>query len=151
MQVDFAGIATVITGLVTSIVAIAISIDTMRRTTALQIQLTNKTVELQERLQRDETIDAKRRFVIDLWDRIGGISDINPQVPIGPDVRKALNALELIAMCWEGNIVDKEMVERIFGKMYRGFYNSISPPDTFISAYLCRGISPIKIAKSPRL
>jgi hypothetical protein len=132
MPIDAGATATLVIG----VVAAAISLFTMwrmehlqqrltRETADLQTRLTRETEALQERLRKDEASDSKRRFVIDLWDRISGTSDIDPQNPVGPDVRRALNAMELIAMCWEGNIVDHEMVERIFGKMYRNLYNQI--------------------------
>lgn len=132
MKPDFGGITTLIGVLVSAVVSIYALWQTSKlqerlthETGQLQANLTRETEALQERIRKDETTEASRRFVLDLWDRINGISEIDPQQPIGPDVRRALNALELIAMCWEGNIADKKMVELMFGKMYRNMYTAI--------------------------
>jgi len=83
-----------------------------------QLSLSKDTEALTERLSRDEATVESRRFFSILWEKYILLSKINPQSPIEPDVRRAINTFELIALCWQANVVDKEMVVLSFGADY---------------------------------
>lgn len=82
--------------------------------------------DLQQKLSDDEKVTANRRFFTVLWDKMTELNYINPQSPIGPDVRKAVNTLEAVAMCWQAGIIDKQMVVISFGKLFEELYNQIN-------------------------
>lgn len=67
----------------------------------------------------------KKRFTMLLWDKADKLKYIDPSTPIGPIIRDAVNALEIIAQCWENNLVDKNMVIISFGKVYEKTYDDI--------------------------
>jgi len=116
-----AGVAIVI-----SIVALWSSWRQAREQANLEIELAAKDAELQRSI-RDEVArsDKRRFFSTTLWDRMIGVSDIDPADPVGPDIRKAVNLLEAVAMSWEADIVDRQMVLVSFGHLYNDLYDKV--------------------------
>ena len=80
----------------------------------------------QVKLNEDDKVIANRRFFTVLWDKMTDLNYINPQSPVGPDVRKAVNTLEAVAMSWQAGIIDKPMVLLSFGKLFEELYNQIN-------------------------
>ena len=60
-----------------------------------------------------------------IWQSIAELKHINPQNPVGPDVLKAMNALELVALCCEAGIIDPDIVRRTFRQTYVELYDQI--------------------------
>ena len=75
------------------------------------IMVTRRNEEAEEKAER-------RRFFAILWDRFTPVNDINPNNPIEVDVRYAINFFELVALSWQANVVDREMVALAFGAKY---------------------------------
>lgn len=119
-------IALVVSSLL-SIAALVMTIILGRKQEKLQKELAAKDGELQQKI-RDEVALSDRRhfFSTTLWDRMIGITDIDPANPVGPDIRKAINVLEAVAMTWEMDTVDRDMVLASFGHLYNDFYDKIS-------------------------
>lgn len=67
----------------------------------------------------------KKRFTMLLWDKADKLNFIDPANPVGPAIRDAVNALEIIAQCWENKLVDQSMVIISFGKTYEKTYEDI--------------------------
>src|SRR2546429_146276 len=104
---------------VISVIAIMITRTQEKRHDALQLQLNQESARLQQQLTNEARKLENRRFVTTvLWDKMTSLNDINPDKPIGPDVRRALNLLESISMCWQADIVDKEMIVMSFGATF---------------------------------
>ena len=87
-----------IIALVISVIAIAISINNQRR---------------------EHHFDSKR-FIINIWDKMANIPKILPVDGdyIEDDIFEALNTLELVAICWQNNIINKNMIYLVFGESY---------------------------------
>lgn len=80
---------------------------------------------LQQRLNEESKKLDNRRFFSVLWDKMTDLNHIDPKAPIEPDVRKAVNALEVTAIFWQAGIVDKQMVVLAFGKLFDELFTEI--------------------------
>src|SRR5574337_1240917 len=80
---------------------------------------------LSERMNQEARTLERKRFFTELWDRMSGLTYIDPTKPIWPDVRKAVNAIDAVAVCWEADIVDKRMVVLAFGALYVTLYDQV--------------------------
>ena len=85
-----------------------------------------------QRLNQQGNVDESRRFFVTLYDKIKDVSRIDPMNPIGPDVRTSINVMELVALCWEANIVDKRMVELSFLNEFIIIYEQINQTQVII-------------------
>jgi hypothetical protein len=65
----------------------------------------------------EEDLESKR-FFLSLWPQLVEVNQINPQNPVAANVRKAVNTLELVALLWEANVVNKDMIVISFGDNY---------------------------------
>jgi len=74
----------------------------------------------------------QRQLILPLWGYLQDLDRIDPDKPVWPDVVKAVNRLELIAICWEGDMVEKDIIRRMYADLYIEIYQSIdeckSPP-----------------------
>ncbi len=77
------------------------------------------------RLQAQETLLAQRQLLLPLWDYVGKLRKIDAQNPVTPHVIDAVNTLELIALCCEGGLIDRSLVERTFLERYLEMYEDI--------------------------
>lgn len=68
---------------------------------------------------------TQRQIIIPLWSYISVLSKINPQEPILPDIVKNINALELVALCCEANIVDEKVIFRTFLEQFIQHFEDI--------------------------
>lgn len=123
---DTLTLAISVTSAIISVIAIMITRAQEKRHDALQLQLNQESARLQQQLTNEARKLENRRFVTTvLWDKMTSLNDINPVKPIGPDVRRALNLLESISMCWQADIVDKEMIVMSFGATFDELYQKI--------------------------
>lgn len=75
---------------------------------------------------------SQRKLIVPLWQYIDGLKDINPDQPIVPHVIKAMNTLELIALCVEAEAVNQQMIKRTFRGGYIDLFEKITkckPPE----------------------
>lgn len=77
-------------------------------------------------VHRSEQRFAQRQILPDLWGHMSGLNQIDPRRPITPDVLRAANVLELVAVCVEASIVDGRLVRRIFRDGYVTIYERIA-------------------------
>ena len=70
----------------------------------------------------------RRSFIFPLWEHINNISHIDPAPDkiVAEDARKALNAMKLVALCWEGDIVNRKMIALSFGRTYMQLYDELA-------------------------
>jgi len=98
-----------------SSVAIVVSVMAMLRTAKQEAA----SAALTERLNaRDHAIENRRFVTTQLWDRMAVLRNLDPANPVPEDVRRAANTLEMVALCWESEIVDQEMVLVMFQPFY---------------------------------
>ena len=84
-------------------------------------------------IHKQQQLLAQRQILLPLWEYISQLNDINPQDPVWLDVIKAVNILELVAVSFEGQLIDENIIRRIFSKQYIEFYQKIeecrNPPE----------------------
>lgn len=68
---------------------------------------------------------SQRQLFIEIWPKIESLNEINCKTPVAVDVVKAVNVLELVALCWESNMVDGAVLMRAFGERFVHFYDDI--------------------------
>ena len=82
---------------------------------------------------------ARASGVIQLHNAWEKINDINPANPVGPDVRNAVNALDLTATLWRHRGVDREIIFEQYGKTFQRLYESVLQIKTPIPGYSLTG------------
>ncbi|MCU6239392.1 hypothetical protein KWH75_20225 [Morganella morganii] len=95
--------------------------DTARKSKNLSEQANTQTKEI----HNAEMLAAQRSQVVAIWGYLTSLSDIDPSSPVGVDVIKNMNTLELVALCCEGKMVDKDVVMRTFMDTYINLYEAI--------------------------
>ncbi len=94
--------------LVVSIAALIISGVAIFMSRRVAIKLKNQ----------DIANDRRRLFITALWDKLTAVRGLDSGNATRERVVEVLNTLELVALCWESNIVDKDLVTRAFGDSY---------------------------------
>jgi hypothetical protein len=74
------------------------------------------------KMQRQMT---QRQLIVPLWQYISTLNEIDPLNPITPDIIKAVNTLELIAITCEGGMIDKSIIKRTFSNQFIKHYDNI--------------------------
>lgn len=96
---------------------------------AVAIWQTIKISRNQEKLSRDihrqQMLLTQRQYLLPLWDHMTKLNDIDSTNPVWVDVINAVNILELVAICWEGQLIDENIIRRMFSKQYIEFYQRI--------------------------
>lgn len=77
----------------------------------------------------------KRQNVIDLHLSWRDTNDIDPNNPIGPDVKKAANSLDLTASLWNHDIVEKEIIFQSYWIAFRNLYDVLYNSRTLVPGY----------------
>jgi hypothetical protein len=79
------------------------------------------------RQQGEAQLLLKRQLFLQLWPYISTLAIVNPDPAkvVEVDVLKAVNALELVAVCWEAEAVDRDLIRRSFGDTFIEFYEAI--------------------------
>ena len=88
-------------------------------TTIIACRSSNKIAEAQRQL-------AQRQIILPLWGYISQLSKFNPEAPVTPDAIKNINALELVALCCEGGMVDEAVITRTFSDQFIQHFEDIS-------------------------
>lgn len=68
---------------------------------------------------------TQRQLLLPLWEYMSNISEIKPNAPIALDIIKAVNTLELVALCCEGNMVDEDIIKRTFKDQFIKHFENI--------------------------
>ena len=69
---------------------------------------------------------SQRQLLIPLWEYMTAVRNLNPSDPATPQVLKAANTLELIALSVEGRMVDPAVIKRTFADVYLSVYRQIT-------------------------
>jgi len=81
--------------------------------------------QLAKELSERERLLTQRQLLLPLWQYMSTLSQIDPKNPVVPDVLKAVNTLELVALCCEGEIIDPRVVKRTFRDTYIMLYQQV--------------------------
>ncbi|MBD8625544.1 hypothetical protein IFT64_01185 [Oxalobacteraceae sp. CFBP 8753] len=76
-------------------------------------------------VHRSQKILSQRQLIVPLWDHISSLRKFDPSNPIAEDAVKIVNALELVAICCEGKMIDEKVILRTFNEQFLGHYESI--------------------------
>lgn len=101
----------------TAVSAVATGLSALIAAVALlrTVQIANKQILLEQRQQ-----------IIPLWGFTRDFKRIDPSKPVWPDVVEAANRLELIAIAWEGEVIDRQILRRMYERLFIDIYNDIS-------------------------
>jgi hypothetical protein len=77
------------------------------------------------RLQRKQMLLEQRQFLLPLWTQLQSLNEIDSQDPVWADVIKAVNILELIAVSWEGQLIDENIIRRMYSHLYIEMFDNI--------------------------
>lgn len=75
-------------------------------------------------IHRESLTVTRRRSFLDIWSALQ-LQTIHPGNPDVSTVVKNTNALELVAACWEAEIVDLDLIRRVFLDRYIEMYEKI--------------------------
>jgi hypothetical protein len=76
---------------------------------------------------RDERL-AQRQLIVPLWEYLSSVPDIAPNDKgqyVEPNLIRAVNTLELVALCCEGKMIDEQVIIRTFSDVYVRIYDAI--------------------------
>ncbi|VTU31682.1 hypothetical protein H6CHR_03649 [Variovorax sp. PBL-H6] len=122
MQWPMLSVLVSIGSLLVACLAAYIAWSNAQKQIATSLLLTEKQAGLAERLNNRDADSDRKRFVVDLWDKMTEVTQILPDEKgeyNEHDIWNALNNLELVATCWQNEIVDKRMVGLAFGENYQ--------------------------------
>ena len=74
---------------------------------------------------KGQKVLSQRQLIVPLWEYISSLSEIDPKRPVTPDIIKAINTLELIAITCEGKMIDKIVIKRTFSQQYIKHFDNI--------------------------
>lgn len=77
-------------------------------------QLFKSQQELANTIHQQQMLLAQRQLFVPLFEQLKGIAKVNPDDPVWPDVVAAVNFLDLLGTCWEGQLVDESVLFRVF-------------------------------------
>jgi len=80
---------------------------------------------LSKEIHEQQILLARRQLLLPLWDHLDGLADINSDDPVWEEVRNAANILELVAVSWEGQLIDEDIIRRIFSMTFVKTYDKI--------------------------
>lgn len=80
---------------------------------------------LANKIHHQTQLLSQRQLLLPLWQHLEDIRDINPNDPVWPDVVRAVNKLELVALLCEGEMVDRKVVVRTMREQYIVLYEKI--------------------------
>jgi hypothetical protein len=101
------GVIVAAAGVIVSAIATMIAVSAQRKQRALT-----------EELHKDARLLTQRRAFIDIWPVIAEMKDIDSENASPATVVENINKLELVAACWEGEMVDITLIRRTFQARY---------------------------------
>lgn len=90
-----------------------------------QALLTQKQSQLAEKLSGKDRLLTQRQMFVTIWPYISELSEVNPAQPVEVDVIKGANALELVAISWEADVIDHDLIRRAFADNFIAMYDAI--------------------------
>jgi len=91
----------------------------------LQLAIGKQNSDLQQAIAEQDRLQTQRSNLLPLWEYLHALREIDPKRPILPDVVRAVNTLELVALCYEAEVVDPQILRRTFRQHFMKFYEQI--------------------------
>lgn len=110
---------------VVAIIGLSISVFIYRNQKILTKQINDSQILLTTKINDSQQLLAQRQLIVPLWSYIADLNEIDPQHPVTPDVVKAVNTLELVALCCEGGMIDEKIIKRTFSDNYMSMYRAL--------------------------
>lgn len=89
-------------------------------------QLHEQQTELSRSIHRQQILLAQRQLFLPLFENMKELRGINPQEPVWVDVINSVNLLELLAVCWEGEMVEPRIILQLYKDEFIRVYESIA-------------------------
>ena len=77
------------------------------------------------RLYRNQQNYSQKQLILPVWEYISNLREIDSENPITPDVIKAINTLELIAVLCRNEIIDEKIIKQTFKNQFKKHYKNI--------------------------
>lgn len=106
-------------------VAVLVSWIVYKGQSAMTGKLAREQTELSRKIHEDQTRLSQRQLLIPLWGYMSSLNEIDSSKIIEPDVLKIVNTLELVALCCEGEMIDKAVIKRTFKDVYIKLYDQV--------------------------
>jgi hypothetical protein len=84
-----------------------------------------KSVTTAQKIHKEQMLLSRRQLFLEIWPRLEGLDNIDPANPVGVNVVKTVNVLELVGLCWEGEMVDADVIRRSFGESFLRMYDQV--------------------------
>ena len=110
----------------TALVAILVSVFGLYLQKKTSEEVGRQANKVQEWIHGNEATLQRRTSFFELWPHISKIDKTKPDEPIQAKVIESTNTLELAAICWEANVVDRELIKVSFMDVYIKTYDAIS-------------------------
>ncbi|MCQ8181130.1 hypothetical protein NP603_08420 [Methylomonas sp. SURF-1] len=110
---------------VVAIIGLGISVFIHKNQKILTKQINDSQILLTTKINDSQQLLAQRQLIVPLWDYISDLNEIDPLQPVTPDIVKAVNTLELVALCCEGGMIDEKIIKRTFSDNYMSMYRAI--------------------------
>ncbi|WP_427500853.1 DUF4760 domain-containing protein [Methylomonas sp. MED-D] len=110
---------------VVALIGLGISLFIHQNQKELAKQINDSQILLTTKINDSQQLLAQRQLIVPLWGYIADLNEIDPHQPVTPDVVKAVNTLELVALCCEGGMIDERIIKRTFSDNYMSMYRSI--------------------------
>jgi hypothetical protein len=78
---------------------------------------------------------ARRTGVIELHRAWADVNELEPSNLIGPDVRTAVNALDLTASLWNHDVIDKNILFQSYWQSFKDTFEILSNTDRVVPGY----------------
>ena len=94
--------------------------------TVLSALATTVAVLMSWKVYEGQRLLSQRQLLIPLWEYMTAVRNLNSAAPATPEVLRAANTLELIALSVEGRMVDPAVIRRTFADVYLSIYRQIT-------------------------
>lgn len=92
--------------------------------------------DLTKNIHEQQQALTQRQLFIPLFEQVKGLHTINSNKPVWTHIINAVNVLDLLAVCWEGQLVDEKIILRSYREIFIRTYNEIqkctNPPETVL-------------------
>lgn len=85
---------------------------------------------LTQKIHNQQILLAQRQLFLPLFEQFKDMASIDPDRPVWPDVVRAVNFLELLGVCWEGQLIDEKILFRVFREFVIDSYAQIKRCDS---------------------
>ena len=111
---------------VAALIGLGLSFIVYKGQSKLSKQLASDQARVAREIHDSQKLLSQRQLLIPLWKYMTSLNDIGPSPKIiEPDVLKTVNTLELVALCCEGEMVDKAVIKRTFKDVYMKLFEQV--------------------------